>query len=219
MKSKKMIVLMWVLALLPAAAIALLWSRLPAKVPVQWGFDGAVRYDEKSTLWLIAGLSVFCALLFQFLPRLDPRRKNYEKFQGFYDIFGVGIQLFLAIMVGVLLSEALAPGHIDVGKVTGAMVGILFLLLGNMMGKVKSNFFMGFRTPWALSDPDVWNKTQRMGGFVFFLSGLYALLGAFFLPEIIFFWGLMLLLLGGTVLTCVMSYLWYRKKHREDGEH
>ena len=123
--------------------------------------------------------------------------------------------MFLAVLVTLILVETFRPGSIVIYQAVGILLGLLFIPLGNMMGKVKSNFFIGIRTPWALSDPDVWNRTQRMGGFLLFLSGLISILGAFLLPEKLYFLVLMAFLLGGMGLTAVMSYLWYRRKQAQ----
>ena len=76
-------VLLWVFALAPLAALAILYGSLPDQVPLHWGLDGAVdRYGSKAELLLLGLIAPAMALLFMFLPKLDPRKKNYEKFQG-----------------------------------------------------------------------------------------------------------------------------------------
>jgi len=84
---------------------------------------------------------------------------------------------------------------------------------GNMMGKIKTNWFMGIRTPWALNDPDVWNKTQRLGGRVFFLSGLALILLTFLASEAVRLWVFFPLLFGGILLTYFMSWKWFQETH------
>ena len=49
---------------------------------------------------------------------------------------------------------------------------MLFIILGNYMGKVRQNYFVGLKTPWTLNDPEVWQKSQRLAGWAFVLSGL-----------------------------------------------
>ena len=213
MKSKISIAAMWLLALAPFLLVAAFYARLPDQVPLHWGFDGAItRYGSKNELWLIAALGPLFALLFQFLPRLDPKKRNYEKFQKYYDAFGVVITAFVAVMIGIVLAETLRPGTVSMGRVVSALVGLLFLFLGNLMGKVKPNFFMGIRTPWTISDPDVWNRTHRLGGGLFFLTGLVTVVSALLLPEAVTFWVLLAGALAAALVPTVMSYLWYRKK-------
>ncbi|MDE6108567.1 MAG: SdpI family protein, partial [Oscillospiraceae bacterium] len=91
-------------------------------------------------------------------------------------------------------------------------VSVIFIITGNIMGKIKTNWFMGFRTPWALSDPDVWVKTNRMGGWVFFLAGLVTLILCFFAPEEAMVISMIGIFVVGTVLTYYMSWKWFRDK-------
>ena len=212
MKRKGSILAMWLLALLPLVLVAVFYSRLPDQVPMHWGFDGEInRYGSKNELWLTGALGPLFALLFQFLPRLDPKRRNYEKFQTYYEAFSLVLVAFTSVMMGVALLESFRPGSLSMGRVVSALVGLLFLFVGNIMGKVKPNFFMGIRNPWTISDPDVWNRAHRLGGGLFFLTGLMTVVSAILLPEPVTF----AVLMAGTLLTAliptVMSYFWYKK--------
>ena len=213
MKRKGSILAMWLLALLPLVLVAVFYSRLPDQVPMHWGFDGEInRYGSKNELWLTGALGPLFALLFQFLPRLDPKRRNYEKFQTYYEAFSLVLVAFIAVMMGVALLESFRPGTLSMGRVVSALVGLLFLFVGNLMGKVKPNFFMGIRTPWTISDPDVWNRAHRLGGGLFFLTGLVTVISAVLLPEAVTFRVLLAGALAAALVPTVMSYLWYRKK-------
>lgn len=213
MKSKKAIILMWLLALLPFALVAVAWPWLPQRVPTHWGLDGqADTYSSPAALWGLCAIGPLSALLFQFLPRLDPKRQSYDKFQGRYEGAALLVQLLMVVTMAVTLSESLWPGRLDVGRVVCLAVGVMLLIFGNLMGKVKSNWFFGFRTPWALSDPDVWNKTQRLGGWVFFLSGGLLVLLALLAPPAVTFGVFLTVLLGGMALTYYKSWRWFREK-------
>jgi len=212
MKNKKLIGLMWAFALLPAVMVALCWGRLPDWVPTNWGFDGHITYGPKSTLWLLAALAPLIAVCYQKLPHIDPKKPNYERFQEVYDGFGVALPLFMTLMTALILVETLRPGTLYMARVITAVICVLFIGIGCIMGKVKSNWFMGIRTPWALADPDVWNKTHRLGGWVFFLSGLVNLPLALLAGEKVFFVTFFVMLFGGLALTIFMSWKWYQEK-------
>ena len=41
-------------------------------------------------------------------------------------------------------------------------MSILFIIIGNVMGRIRPTFFVGIRTPWTLADDEVWRKTHRL---------------------------------------------------------
>ncbi|NCB62317.1 MAG: DUF1648 domain-containing protein [Clostridia bacterium] len=223
MNKKVFTILTAILALLPVVLLAAVYARLPGQVPMNWGLNGAVSYGPKSQLWFTALLSPLLLFLFRGLPKIDPRKKNYEKFQKYYDSFCLVMMIFLLGMNALVLSESFWPGRISVGKMITVGIGALFVFLGNLMPKVKNNFFMGVRTPWTLSDPDVWNRANRLGGQCFFVCGLAWVAGGLLLSDIANF---VLVLAGTAVITLIpvgMSYLWYKKKRqggvdKESGE-
>lgn len=219
MKNKKNIALMWGIAVIPLILVALSYASLPNVVPIHFGFDGMVNsYGPKSTLWILGGIGPLLAVMFQYMPHFDPRRTNYPKFQKYYDLFAIGTELFMLAMAALLLTEILRPGTISIGRSVTALIAVLFILIGNMMGKVKPNYFFGLKNPWTLSDPDVWVRTHRLCGILWFVMGVVLLPCCLLLPEKVFFVLLMVGVLGSTVLVNILSCIWYRQKHPKSTE-
>ena len=217
-KSRRNIALLWAFSVVPVIILMVVYQKLPERVPVNFGFDGTVNaYGDRATLWMMAGLGPLMALLFQFLPRIDPKRQNYAKFQRYYDQFAIFMELFLLAVFGLVVTETLRPGTVSIGRAVTALISIMLVLLGNMMGKIKHNYFFGIRTPWTLADPDVWTRTHTLGGKLWFVLGVVLLPCSLLLPEQAFFVVLMGGLLGTTALVIVLSYLWYRQKQRGQG--
>ena len=218
MKSRRNIALLWAFSVAPVIILVVVYQKLPERVPVNFGFDGTVNaYGDRATLWMMAGLGPLMALLFQFLPRIDPKRQNYAKFQRYYDQFAIFMELFLLAVFGLVVTETLRPGTVSIGRAVTALISIMLVLLGNMMGKIKHNYFFGIRTPWTLADPDVWTRTHTLGGKLWFALGVVLLPCSLLLPEQAFFVVLMGGLLGTTALVIVLSYLWYRQKQGGQG--
>jgi len=201
----------WLLALAPIILVAVLYSRLPETIPMNWGLSGEPSRGHKAHIWWLAGLSPAIAGLFMLLPKIDPRGKNYEKFRGFYDAFALFMMLFLLGIVGMILSESFNPGRIQVHFVVIAFLGILFIFLGNMLPKFKSNFFAGIKTPWTLSNNEVWNKTHRLAGFLFFFGGVLITVLNFFISGTLMFVILLGILAVMVLVPIIMSYKWYQK--------
>ncbi len=209
--SKKRIAI-YFFAVLPIVMVSLVYKKLPDLVPMQWQAGNGVRYGDKWQLYIIAGLCFAMGTLMPLMAKIDPRRNNYEKFSSVYENIVLLIEIFMAATMAIVLSESLYPGIIPVPRVISGGVGLLFVFLGNMMPKVRSNYFTGVKTPWALSSETVWNKTQRLGGKLFFFGGLLMTVCAFFVPMAV-----MPYIVG--IVTCVivlyptiMSYVWYQEE-------
>lgn len=201
---------MWFFAVAPLILTAFVYNWLPEKIPVNWGLHGEISYGSKTTLWLLSGLSPVLAAIFMLPPKIDPRKKNYETFRGLYDGFALFMMIFLLGIVALAISESLNPGKIPMESVVVAACGLLFIFIGNMLPKVKSNFFVGVKTPWALSNAEVWRKTHRLAGYLFFFGGILVIILAFLLRDYALFITLGILVLGMVLAPIVMSYVWFK---------
>ncbi len=211
---KKSRLLIFLIAAAPVLLVALCYGRLPDTVPTSWRLDGEVVYSQKSALWLISGLSPLLALLFFLLPRIDPRASNYRRFSRYYDSFVLLVELFLLVMVGIIVSESFSPGKISVAHTVTVLLGLLFVFIGNLLPKIKSNFFLGIRTPWTLSDTTVWHKTHRLAGALFFVCGLLMMtLGFIFESQRVMMTLVLLLVLLSAAVPTAASCFWYRAQH------
>ncbi|MDA3839962.1 MAG: SdpI family protein [Patescibacteria group bacterium] len=148
------------------------YNNFPDQVPTHWNIEGNV--DDWSTplfaAFLLPIISIGLYLLFLVLPRIDPKKDRYKQFANIYHIFKTIVIGFLSLIYFVTSFSALGY-DINITRVISISVGLLFLVLGNYMSKIKRNWFLGIRTPWTLSSEDVWNKTHRLGGKMFVLSG------------------------------------------------
>lgn len=211
-KYNKMQIFAWVLAIIPMIAVAIVYHSLPNQIPSNWNLDGTVEYSEKQMILWMAVMPIVMELMFWGLAKIDPKRKNYAKFMSSYEIFQVIMMLFMIIFVGIILVECFYPGSLNVEKLVFILIGLLFVLLGNMMPKFKQNFFCGFKTPWTIQNENVWIKTNRLAGKMMFCFGIAIAFGAF-LPEKIAF---ILLMAGAIIFVAVPTVYSYFAFQKED---
>jgi uncharacterized membrane protein len=157
-------------------AILIAYPQLPNQVPTHWNMQGQANdYSAKWTLFLIGpGLMAGILLLFYFLPWLSPKHWDVDAFQSTY----LYIMLVLVSMLAYFTGVSLWVGLRHAASVDRAVVGgicLLFALLGNVMGKVRRNFYIGVRTPRALASERVWNATHRFAAKTFVLGGVIGL--------------------------------------------
>ena len=94
----------------------------------------------------------------------------------------VGSILAFVGLVHVLVLLAAIDTGIDVARLIGIGIGLLFVVIGNFLGKLRSTWFVGIRTPWTLSSERAWARTHRLGGYLFVALGLVIALSGMLLP-------------------------------------
>ncbi len=158
-------------------AAAAMWTSTPDRFPVHWNFQGQVdRYGGKvEGLLLLPAITLGIYLLLVFLPRLDPARANYAYFSGAYAAIRIVFTVAMALLYAVMLLSA--KGYpVDMGLIAPMIVGGILIVIGNYMGKIRPNWFVGIRTPWTMTSRQSWVKTHRLGGWLFIVSGLVLIL-------------------------------------------
>lgn len=161
-------------AVLVATVVA--YPYLPSSVATHWNMQNQPNgYSPKWTLFLIGpGFMAGMMLLMHLLPWLSPKNFEVDKFRSTY----LQIMLMLVAMVAYFYAVILwaGVGHpLNVGRAVVGGVCLLFSLLGNLMGKVRRNFYIGVRTPWALANERVWNATHRFAAKTLVAGGLVGL--------------------------------------------
>ena len=172
----------WIPLALVGASLALsaaLYSRLPERMPVHWGLDGEVdRYGTRvEGAFLLPLIMLAVWALMRWLPTIDPRRANYAKFAGTYDLLVTVVLVLFTAMHAAILAIALGL-PVSMARVAPALLGLLFVVLGNILPRARPNWWFGIRTPWTLSNDRVWMRTHRVGGYLLLAAGLCCLVAA-----------------------------------------
>ncbi|MFI5372562.1 MAG: SdpI family protein [Candidatus Eisenbacteria bacterium] len=163
----------WVLLAGMFALAAANWSSAPDRIPVHWGLSGQPdrwggRFEGLVLLPLIA-LAVYALL--RWLPRIDPGRANYPAFAGAYATIRLAVLVVIAAVYAIILLAM--RGHaVEVATWVPLLIGGMFVIIGNLLGKVRPNWFVGVRTPWTLSSKLSWTRTHRLGGWLLIVIGV-----------------------------------------------
>jgi uncharacterized membrane protein len=141
------------------------------------------------------------------IPRMSPQGFRVERFRRVFGIIQVAIVAFLFLVSAlVLLAGAGVPIPID--RVIVASTGVLLTVLGNFMGKVTKNFFVGIRTPWTLANDEVWLRTHRLGGRLFVAAGAVIIVSGLLRGGVV---PVLVAVAAAAAIPIVYSYLIYRR--------
>lgn len=194
-----------IISTLPIFAGILLWNKLPDQIPTHFQMDGtADKFSSKP--FTVFGLPLILLLLHCFVIYVtinDPKRKNIsEKLLKILFWIVPTTSLF-----ATSLSYSVALGKKpDISLLTNLILGMIFVILGNYLPKSKQNYSIGIKTPWTLHSEENWNRTHRLGGWVFVISGLFFFLNAFLKSQYLLF-----VILFTGVIPSLYSFILYKK--------
>lgn len=194
------------------AASLVVYSDLPTQMVTQWGATG----EATGTLPKLIGAFVFPAAmlgltgLMYLVLRIDPWRENITDFQDAYEWFIMGAVAFIGYLhVHVLLWNL--GYQFPFNEILAPPVAALLYAAGMLLNRVEPNWFVGVRTPWTISDEEVWERTHERAAPAFKIAGILAL-GGLISPDyfLLFIVGPLLIV---TVYLIGFSFFAYRNKH------
>ena len=206
---KKELPIILIIIMMFAASIYF-YPQLPDKIPTHWNFKGEIDgYSGKLTgAFLIPVMNIIMYGLFIFMPVLDPKKENYKLFESTYIYFRYLFHIFFLGMHGLIIAAALGY-NVDTGRLVTLAVSLLLMLMGNVMGRLKHNYFVGIKTPWTLADEEVWRKTHRLGAILWTAGGLMGVIMS--LLRQIMVWVFIAVIAVMTFIPIVYSYLIFSK--------
>lgn len=184
---------------------------LPDQMPMHWNINGEVDgyWDKQYAAFFPPLLMIVLMVLFIFMPRIDPKKENYKKFSSSYTIFITIMNVFFLLLQSVTISYGLGV-NIDISLVVNLGIGLLFIVLGNYLPRIKHNYFIGVRTPWTLANEKTWRKTHQLSGKLFVVAGIL-LVAISFLPGIYKFTGMLVVVVATVLISTIASYIFYNR--------
>ena len=211
---KKTYILITAIIIITFITSIYLYPEMPEQMASHWNSKGEVdSYMSKFWgLFLMPIISLGIFLLLIFIPKIDPLKKNIEKFRKYYDGFMTFLIIFLLYIyiltilwnMGIIfnMTTAILP-----------VVAILIYFSGILIEHSKRNWFIGIRTPWTISNEKVWNKTHKLGSKLFKIAAIIILIGTF-IPKYAFAL-LLISVLIAAIYPIVYSYFEYKKEMKK----
>jgi len=184
---------------------------LPDPIASHWDSKGVVN-GHMPKFWGVFLMPIILLgtfLLFRYLPKLDPLKRNIDDFINYYNIFILIFTLFIFYMFVLTLFFNVFTSSENMFTFFAPAFAILIYYTGILISNAKRNWFIGIRNPWTLSSDSVWKDTHKYGGFLFKLVAILSLVGVFF-PKLAI-WFILIPVLFAIVWITIYSYLCYRK--------
>lgn len=205
---------LWILFAVTMLIGLISYNYLPEQIPTH--FDVAGNPDDYSGrifIFLEPLIILFMIVGAEIARNVDPKKNSYSKFnKQYYLIFFLVSLLMLGVQL-YTIAFSLNMKILNISILMPFAVGLLITIIGNSMPKFKQNFYAGIRTSWTLSDEEVWFKTHRLGGKVWFFGGILMMISSI-LPDFYktkVFFGIIIIM---SLVPGIYSYVIYKNKKK-----
>ena len=161
---------------LPYIYLAFIWDKLPDQIPSHFNLAGEV--DGYSSKYFFPLINIFLYLVLLLLPKIDPKKINYQLFSNSYNKLRFFLTSFFSLITIFVFIKTLNP-EVGINRYFSILLLMLFLVIGNYLSTIKPNWFIGIRTPWTMSSDLVWRKTHYLTSKLWFFGSLLGMISVF----------------------------------------
>lgn len=190
---------------------AWLYPELPARIPIHWNGAGqADGWGPRTAVFWPSILIAVTIALWCVLPQLSPKRFSVESFDSTWWYACLALTALFAY-VQCMHAWAAYTGAIAIERALTVGLALFFALTGNVMGKVRRNFWLGIRTPWTLASERVWYATHRLAGRAMVAGAALALALLWARAPV---GAAVAVLLGSVIVPALWSLVYYKRLER-----
>lgn len=204
---------------LPLVATLVSLFFMPETVPVHFDINNQVdRWGSKYELLILPIVALVMGIVLIISAKRIDKKENSgnNNYKVFTTVGTVILAVFNIINIYILYigftnAQTLDNMQIDIYSLLALMFGIMFVIIGNVMPKIRTNHVLGIRNKWTKSSETVWKKAHRFGGFASILTGLIAIVASFVFSGQVSLIILIGLILVNAIVTTIYSYVVSKK--------
>ena len=198
--------------LLPSAIGLILWQRLPELMPIHFNFNGVADNwaGRPFAVFAMPGFFLICYLICIFAMLHDPKGDNIG---GRLISILMWVMPVTSLIVSICIYAYALNMPINISFICISLIGVVNILLGNVMPKIRHNYTVGIKTAWTLADPENWYHTHRVAGWSSVTAGVLILATALCMSV----WLMLALTTAAIAVPVIYSFVYY-KRHKSGGE-
>ncbi len=169
--NKKTLIIASIVTILPIFIGLILWNRLPDVMATHFGMHNEAN-GFSSKAFAVFGLPAFLLAVewaAAVITSRDPRKQNISP-----KMFT--LVLWIVPVCSLITAAAIYPYNLglqtDITFYMELLMGAMFIVIGNYLPKARQNYTVGIRLPWTLANEENWNRTHRLGGFLWVIGGI-----------------------------------------------
>lgn len=176
--NKKTLILTSIIILLPAVIGLILWNKLPDNMATHFGINN-LPDGFSSKIFSVAVLPlIFLALqlVSVVLTANDPKKKNISNKLFVLILWIIPCVSTICFTILYLYNMGI---KMNVSLFGDIIIGLLFIIIGNYLPKIRQNYTIGIKLPWTLANEENWNKTHRLAGILWIMAGIVLIFTTF----------------------------------------
>ncbi|HEX3037887.1 MAG TPA: SdpI family protein [Oscillospiraceae bacterium] len=218
----------WILAILPLIVTLFVLPGAPATVPAHYGLNSmADRWSSKYELLVFPTIVLILALIGRIYAHYY-RSKENSKEENDNRISADRKALLTGMLIGVAILNAVtyimlytscnkiqdlsATNH---DRIIALALNLFYIIMGNIMPKLKQNHFAGIRLSWTLNNEEVWYRTHRFGGKLWVIGGILLAVVCLVVPST---FAMPISIAGLIIMTVIVCFYAHREYVRITGE-
>ncbi|MBE5839403.1 SdpI family protein [Butyrivibrio sp.] len=170
-ENKRTLIIASVITILPIIIGIFLWNSLPDVMATHFGADNEGN-GFSSKAFAVIGIPMLL-LAVEWIGALvtahDPRKQNISP-----KMFS--IMLWIVPVISIVATATMYSYNLgykmNITFFAELVMGLAFVVLGNYLPKARQNYTIGIKTPWTLSNEDIWNRTHRLAGYLWVVGGI-----------------------------------------------
>ena len=210
LRHKNTLIISTILCLLPILFGVILWDRLPDPMPTHFGASGEPDgwSSKPFAVFFIPAFLAAMEWVCLLASSADPRRKNLNPKV-------LTLVLYIVPIVGLVANGATYAQALgvtfNISLIMSALVGVMFIVIGNYLPKCRQTYTLGIKLPWTLANEENWNKTHRMAGPLWMICGVAQIVLAFCSGPVAAY-GMMILVAIVILVPTAYSFLLAKKQ-------
>lgn len=216
MKNNRIVLISIIFIFLPLIVTLITLNYLPTSITIH--FNGTInKLNNKFEILTLPILGIIFSLLILFVSLHALKKPEYINNKKMITVTNTIVIFLFNILtynyLYLIISKTYTTNSIS-NKLPLIMIGIIILLLGNYTPKTTRNSLFGIKTKATKSDDEIWNKTQRTGGYILTIFGVFFIIITITTTNSIALPILIIMLIVITIYLYIYSNNLYKKKYK-----
>lgn len=223
--------IMWAISFISLIGTVIVLQFMPDRIPMHYDMAGNIdRWGSKYESLIFPILILAISLLWTFMIKYyekkeqkatDEKQRAHAKTNAkVIKIVGVSMAAMFTIVQGFIMygsyHEAISNAEkqtIDISKVAIILMGIIFIVLGNFMTKIRANGAVGFRVSWSMYNENTWRKSNRFAATMIMIVGGLTIITAAVMRNS---FGAMMIMLGYLFISIIVASIYAHKVYKKE---